>query len=137
MRKSDFAVDVLGISYTEFRMIKRCVANPTLRTLAQIAHALKMTLPELLAGPPAPRRLRAPRDTYEDHAEAVPDVLLEKWKESGMTKKDFALEVLGMSVPQFYKIMSGKAGLLLFALEKMAAALNISVYELIGVEPPS
>lgn len=135
MRKGDFATMVLGISYTEFRTIKRCVANPTLETLEKIATALKITLPELLAPPPAPKRRVAPPNRYKDHLDALGEVILEHWESSGLTKADFAKEIR-LSQPQFYKILNGTAPVLLLTLVRVSDRLGITVTELLGDEPP-
>lgn len=135
MRKGDFATMVLGISYTEFRTIKRCVANPTLETLEKIAVALKITLPELLEPPPAPKRRVAPPNRYKDHLDALGEVILEHWETSGLTKGAFAGEIR-LSQPQFYKIMNATAPILLLTLVRVADRLGISVTELLGEERP-
>lgn len=135
MRKSDFSTMVLGISYTQFRTIKRRVGNPTLQTLEKIAFALKITLPELLEPPPAPKRPRAPANRYEDHLDALGEVIFEHWERSGMTKLDFAKHIK-LSQPQFYKIQNGTAPVLLLTLVRVAEQLGISVAELLGEERP-
>lgn len=136
LRKGDFATMVLGISYTEFRAIKRCVANPTLETLEKIAVALKITLPELLEPPPAPKRRVAPPNRYKDHLDALGEVILEHWETSGLTKRAFAGEIR-LSQPQFYKIMNATAPILLLTLVRVADRLEITVTELLGEERPS
>jgi transcriptional regulator with XRE-family HTH domain len=135
MRKSDFSTLVLGISYTQFREIKRRVGNPTLQTLEKIASALKITLPELFEPPPAVKRRQAPANRYEDHLDALGEVIFEHWERSGMTKLDFARQIK-LSQPQFYKIQNGTAPVLLLTLVRVAEQLGISVAELLGEERP-
>ena len=113
-------------------MLKRRVANPPLRTIEKIADALKISLVDLLSPPPPKKRRRA-QSSYHDHIDAIGEVLLEHWQKSGMPKRTFAVSI-GLSVPQFYKIMGGTASFLILGLAGLAERLNISLAELLGEE---
>lgn len=95
---------------------------------------------DLLAIDTVKRRLAANRiDFQEGWADQEPSllgrvrtVLLEHERKSGLTRTDF-VKTAGLSRQSFYEILEGSANLRLSSLEAISKALDINVYELLGV----
>lgn len=97
-------------------------------------------MPDLLAIGTVKRRPAANRIGFqEDWADQAPSllgrvrsVLLEHERKSGLTRTDF-VKAAGLPRQSFYEILEGSANLRLSSLEAIARALDINVYELLGV----
>jgi len=130
MKKPEFA-EFIGISGSQFRFVRRRLANPSIIMLANIAEKLELPLYELLEHD----KLRDRKDlSGAEMVENIGKIVTRCYRKSGMTKEEFA-DTLSLSLAQLYIITEGRSNPSLLVLVKIAKRLNIGVWELLGVKP--
>lgn len=131
LRKPEFA-ERLGISPSQFRALRSAKANPSLRTVSQIARALGLPLFELLENRP----LGAGRDLSADEMNAIlSGTIAARYRESGMSYKEFAA-LLGVSIPQLYLMLRGVSNPPILTVVDLARRLALDPWILLGVRAP-
>jgi transcriptional regulator with XRE-family HTH domain len=131
LSKPEFA-EFVGMSGSQFRYVRRRLGNPSITMLAEISKKLRIPLYELLEAKP-------PRDRKNPSAlkmiETIGAVVNERFRKSGLTKQEFA-KFLNVSLPQLYLITDGVSNPSLLVLVELAERLDMSLWELLGVESP-
>jgi len=131
LSKPEFA-EFVGMSGSQFRYVRRRLGNPSLTMLAEISKRLRVPLYELLEGKPVGKRKNP---SGPKMIEAIGAVVNQRFRKSGLTKQDFA-KFLNVSLPQLYLITDCVSNPSLLVLVELAERLEISLWELLGVEPP-
>ena len=131
LTKPEFA-ESIGMSGSQFRYARRRLINPSILMLSEISKKLRIPLYELLEAKPARNRKNP---SGQKMIETIGAVVNRCYRESGLTKQDFA-KFVNVSLPQLYLITDGVSNPSLLVLVKLAERLDISLWELLGVEPP-
>ena len=131
LSKPEFA-EFIGMSGSQFRYVRRRLGNPSITMLAEISKKLRIPLYELLEAKPVRDRKNP---SGPKMIETVGTVVTQRFRKSGLTKQEFA-KFLNVSLPQLYLITDGVSNPSLLVLVKLAERLDISLWELLGVEPP-
>ncbi len=131
LSKPEFA-EFVGMSGSQFRYVRRRLGNPSITMLAEVSKKLRIPLYELLEAKPA-------RDRKNPSAlkmiETIGAVVNERFCKSGLTKQEFA-KFLNVSLPQLYLITDGVSNPSLLVLVELGERLDMSLWELLGVESP-
>jgi transcriptional regulator with XRE-family HTH domain len=130
LSKPEFA-EFVGMSGSQFRYVRRRLGNPSITMLAEISKKLRVPLYELLEAKPVRARKNP---SGPKMVETIGAVVNERFRRSGLTKQEFA-KFLNVSLPQLYLITDGVSNPSLLVLVELAERLDISLWELLGVEP--
>jgi transcriptional regulator with XRE-family HTH domain len=130
LSKPEFA-EFVGMSGSQFRYVRRRLGNPSITMLAEISKKLRVPLYELLEAKPARDRKNP---TGPKMIETIGAVVNARFRESVLTKQEFA-KFLNVSLPQLYLITDGVSNPSLLVLVELAERLDMSLWELLGVEP--
>lgn len=120
----------IGMSGSQFRYVRARMANPSIELLAKVSRKLETPLYELLEGRKLGRRLDL---SARQMTKRLAANLREKLEESGVEKAAFA-EAIGVSLPQLYVMLRREANPSLLAIVELAKRLDMSIWELLGVE---
>ena len=131
LSKPEFA-EFVGMSGSQFRYVRRRLGNPSITMLAEISKKLRVPLYELLEAKPVRDRKNP---SGPKMVETIGAVVTQRFRKSGLTKQEFA-KFLNVSLPQLYLITDGVSNPSLLVLVEVAERLEISLWELLGVEPP-
>ncbi|QGM95981.1 helix-turn-helix domain-containing protein (plasmid) [Methylocystis rosea] len=129
LSKPEFA-EFVGMSGSQFRYVRRRLGNPSITMLAEISKKLRVPLYELLEAKPVRDRKNP---SGAKMVETIGAVVNERFRNSGLTKQEFA-KFLNVSLPQLYLITDGVSNPSLLVLVELAERLDISLWELLGVE---
>jgi transcriptional regulator with XRE-family HTH domain len=130
LTKPEFA-EKIGMSGSQFRYVRRCLANPSIVKLATIAKALNTPLYELLENDSLGDRKNLSGPKMVDHFAAVVN---QRYKQSGLNKNEFA-KLICVSLPQLYLILNGTSNPSLLVVVGIGDRLGLGLWELLGVEP--
>ena len=129
LKKPEFA-ETIGISELQYRSIRRKASNPSIIQLATIAGKLRIPLFTLLGvDVPGGKKLSGLKMTAH-----IALVVGRKCQESGLDRIVFAKKI-GVSVPQFYIMLDGRANPMLLVADALATRLGVTLWQLLGVSP--
>ena len=125
--------EFLGMSGSQFRYVRRRLANPSVHMLAHVAKQTKIPLYELLEG----RRLGDRKQLVGSADEqAFREGGLTIFKASGLSKQAFA-DSIDVGFSQLYVIMKGDSNPALLVAEELAQRLGITLWQLARLASPS
>jgi transcriptional regulator with XRE-family HTH domain len=131
LKKPEFA-ELIGMSGSQFRYVRRRLANPSILMLATIAEKMETSLYELLENDKLGSRRNLSGEQMTQHLSRV---IKEKFEASGMESKDEFAKMIGVSLPQLYLILNGTSNPSLLVVEEMGKRLDVGLWEMLGVEP--
>jgi len=123
--------EFLGMSASQFRYVRRRLANPSVQMLAHVAKQTKIPLYELLEGRRLGNRKRLSGLQMSKH---FGKVVSRFYEASGLSKQAFA-DSIDVGFSQLYVIMKGDSNPALLVAEELAQRLGITLWQLLGVEP--
>jgi len=123
--------EFLGMSGSQFRYVRRRLANPSVHMLAHVAKQTKIPLYELLEGRRLGDRKRLSGPQMSKH---FGKVVSRFYQASGLSKQAFA-DSIDVGFSQLYVIMKGDSNPALLVAEELAQRLGITLWQLLGVEP--
>ncbi len=128
--KKPECAQTIGISESQYRSIRRKASNPSIIQLATIAGKLRIPLFTLLGvDVPGGKKLSGLKMTAH-----IALVVGRKCQESGLDRIVFATKI-GVSVPQFYIMLDGRANPTLLVADALATRLGVTLWQLLGVSP--
>ena len=123
--------EFLGMSGSQFRYVRRRLANPSVHMLAHVAKQTKIPLYELLERRRLGDRKRLSGPQMSKH---FGKVVSRFYEASGLSKQAFA-DSIDVGFSQLYVIMKGDSNPALLVAEELAQRLGITLWQLLGVEP--
>jgi len=130
MLKPEFAA-LIGISGSQYRYVRTHEANPTIEALCRMASALDISVYELLEGKELGDRRNLDRWGM---SKAFGEVFKAKMDASGLEREEF-IKVANISMPQYYLVVRGLVNPTILTAVEIAKRLELTVWQLLGVEP--
>jgi len=128
--KPEFAAWI-GMSGSQYRYVRAREANPTIEALYRMASALNLSVYELLEGKPLGERRNLDRWQM---GKAFGEVFSAKMEASGMKREEF-IKVVNVSLAQYHIVVRGLVNPTILTAVEIARRLDLTVWQLLGVEP--